>query len=511
MATNKYRANLTSAMFPMLSELQGQNIIISNIDQNFSRQVSSSKDKDRDVGIPQVYYCHNVVPTDAGFISTSYLPILTQPADTDGTFSDVFLIRDSANNVGYLCNTSSGRNYIFTSTSSGWLRTTDKAPAAGKIVSTAYVNGVTYIYFGGVGCYKYNFATNTLDAVALTALTAANIGGVTAAFGYLIAWTDTNIAWSSTIDPTDFTPSLVTGAGGGPVQQIKGPITVCAPHGVGFIIYTKANNVCGFYTGNSQLPFTFKELVASGGVSNFSMVAFDANSTDHWAYTTSGLQAINPQQTQVVFPQVTDFLAGSQFEDFDEQTMQFTLQVLGTPMKKKLTSISDRYLVISYGVNSLTHALLYDFALGRWGKLKFAHVDCFEYIAPSPDVVETPRRSIGFIDAYGNVSVLAMSYDTAASQGLLIAGKYQHDRNYYIELQEIHFENVKAGANFNVRVLSSLNGTTTTSSVAALAEAAGLYRRYNVRKSGVNHSLILQGGFHASSMELKFIDAGRVR
>jgi len=506
-----YRANLTAATIPFLSELQGRTVIIPSIDQNFSRQLNSPKDADRNIGIPQVYYGHNIVPTDAGFISVSYLPIANPPADSDFTFRDIFVLRDSADNKAYLVNTGSGRNYVLTSTGAGWLRTTDKAPAGTGIVSTAYVNGVTYIYFGGLGCFKYNFATNALDLVTLTSLNATTILGICAASGYMIAWTSNSIAWSSTLDPTDFTPSLVTGAGGSPVQAIKAAITVCVVHAAGFIIYTKVNAVAAVYTGNSQFPFSLKEIVSAGGVSSFAVVGFDGNGTDHFAYTTAGVQAISVTKTATVFPAATDFLAGSQFEDFNETTAQFVVTVLGSPMQKKLTTVADRYLILSYGINSLTHALFYDFSLARWGKLKVPHVDCFEYQVLDPVVVETPRRSIGFLQSDGSVKVLAMSYDTAASNGVMIMGKYQYQRPYYTTLLEAHFENVKAGANFNIRNLVSIDGTNQVAKDLYLQTSAGLYRKFIGRQTGVNHSLLVTGGFHASSVELKFCTNGAVR
>jgi hypothetical protein len=506
-----YRANLTSAGIPFLSELQGRTVIVPSIDQNFSRQLSSPKDKDRDIGIPQVYYCHNAVPTDAGFISVSYLSIVGPPADSDGTFSNVFELRDSADNKAYLVNTVSGRNYILLSTGSGWMRTTDMAPAAKGIVSTAYVNGVTYIYFGSIGCFKYNFGTNTLDPVVLTALNAATTLGVTASNGYMIAWNINAIAWSSLLDPTDFTPSLVTGAGGGPVQQIKAAITCCLVHQAGFVIYTKVNAVMAGYTGNTQFPFALRELVGCGGVASFDTVSFDTNTTDHIAYTTNGLESVSANGSQPIFPVVTDFIAGSQFEDFNETTQQFIVTVLGSPMQKKLTVIANRYLIFSYGINSLTHALYYDSTLARWGKLKIPHVDCFEYKVLDPSVVETPRRSIGFLQADGSLKVVALSYDTAASYGVLVLGKYQYQRLYYTTLLQVDFENVKTGANFNVSGMVSLDGTNTTNYTFTPTITSGLLRQFKARKTGQSHSLVITGGFHANSLELKFCTNGAVR
>lgn len=508
-----YRANLTASEFPLLSELQGRSVIVPQYDQNFSRQLSSVKNKDRDIGIPQVYYGHNVIPTDAGFATAGYLQLTPPPADTDFSFGaagHTLVVRDGDDNKAYFAVTGSGRCYVLRDTAVGWLRTTDKAPAAGLPITAAYVNGVTYIYFGGVGCFQYNFGTNTLDPVVLTGLNPVNTYGICAAAGYMLAWTSNTVVWSGLI-PTDFTPSLVTGAGGGSVQLIKGNITVCSAAAFGFIVATKTNCVAAVYTGNGQLPFQYKEILNAGGLSSLSTVGYDANTPALIAYTTSGLQNLDSGGANVTFPQVTDFLAGSQFEDFDESTLRFTVTPLAAPLLKRISLISNRYLVISYGINSFTHALVYDYALERWGKLKINHVDCFEYTALNPNVVETPRRGIAFLQQDGTVKTTVMTYDTSGTYGVLVLGKYQLDRNNYITLSEVHLENVKAGADLSLNILTSLDGKNSTPVNATLKTAAGLYRRFDCRTTGVNHSLVLAGSFHISSMELKMFDAGSVR
>lgn len=507
-----YRGNLTAAEFPFLSELQGRNIIMPTIDQNYSRQASSPKNKDRDIGIPQVYYCHNVMPTDAGVTSLSFQQVTAPASDIDSTFNEIFNLRDPSENVADFCNTASGRCYVRLTVASGWIRTTDKAPAAGQIVTVAYVNGQTYIYFGGVGCFKYNFATNTLDPVVLTATVAANVLGICASSGYLIAWTATTAIWSSIVDPTDFTPSLVTGAGGGGVQSAKAAITVCLPMNNGFIVYTKKNAVAAVYSGNSQFPFNYKEIIGAGGLAAFNLSAYDGNSTNHYAYTSNGLQEVSPANSTVIFPQLTDFIAGSKFEDYDEIANVFNVVDLVVPMKKKLTMVSNRYLVFSYGINQLTHALVYDFALARWGKIKLNHVDAFEYSYPSTEVVETPRRSIGFLQADGTIIIAIIAYDTTGSNGTILVGKYQLDRNHEICMQEIHLESIKAGNNLNVKLMTSLDGTNTFTSLPKLsAKSQGTVRRYDCRATGINHSIAVTGAFHLHSLILRFTVEGELR
>lgn len=512
MAQNTYRANLTAAEFPLLSDLQGQNVIVPGIDQNYSRQANSTKNRDRDIGIPQAYYMHNVVPTDAGLSTVSMQVIVSPVVGGDSSFGDIYTLRDVNENTAYFAPTSTGRNYVLTNLSTGWVRSTDLAPAAGRFVSTAHVNGQTYICFGGLGVYKYNFTTGNLDAQACAGVVATAIMGICASNGYMIIWTDTSLLWSSLIDPTDFVPSLITGAGGGGVQMAKAAIVCCLPQNGGFIVYTKKNAVAQSYTNNSQFPFNAVEIGGAGGLSDPNMVAFDGNSTAHFAYTTSGLQQITMNAASIIFPQVTDYISGAQFEDYDELSNTFTEVDLSMGMKKKVVMVSNRYVVISYGMVALTHSLVYDLALARWGKLKQAHVDCFEYLYPSSTIVDVPKRSIGMLQADGTIILAVMSYSVTGSNGVVILGKYQMDRNRYLKMHELNLESIKSGNTLTVKLLSAIDGANTlTTTTPVLLINNNNYRKYGCNATGKNHTFILTGAFHLHSAELKFSDAGGVR
>ncbi len=310
MVARTYRANLTAAEFPLLSELQGRTIIISDIDQNYSRQANSTRDKDRDLGIPQAYYMHNVVPIDAGLTSVGYQLVLAAPTQTesDNTFGDMFYLRNPAEGAAYLNATGSGKNYIFNPTNSIWMRTISVIPAAGCFVTTAHVNGQSYVYYGGVGCYKYTGDPNQLEPVTLIGLDPTLVKGICASNGYMVVWSDTGVYWSSVISEIDFTPSLATGAGGGGVQLAKAAIICCLPQNNGFVIYTKKNAIASSYSNNVQFPFSFREIIGAGGLSTPSLVAYDGNSVNHVAYTTYGLQSIGMQSASNILPAITDLL-----------------------------------------------------------------------------------------------------------------------------------------------------------------------------------------------------------
>src|SRR5690606_23387598 len=193
-------------------------------------------------------------------------------------------------------------------------------------MTTADVNGVTYIYFqGAFGPYVLDTITGTLHMRVLEGLEIADIKGILATNGYLLAWSGISIAWSSTIDVEDFVPSDITDAGGGSIQEIKGNIVHCRLTDLGFIIFSDINSVIALYTSNSKFPFEFRELPAAGGLTRQSLVAREDIEGKVYAYSTAGLQSLNQVVVENVLPDVSDFLGARRFEDFDENTNTFIM------------------------------------------------------------------------------------------------------------------------------------------------------------------------------------------
>jgi len=500
MAQITYRANLSAKSFPFISENFGRSVIVSGPDQNFSRQLVSAEDTDKDIGIAQAYYLHNVMPHEQGWQSIGFTQIL--PTAPSGVFINIFLLRDGADNKIFLGIDSAGDFYTSDGTGAPWVFV--QSGVAGALVTTAYVAGVTYIYVAYTGCYSYNFTTKTFNSVTLINLTAANITGITYSFGYLVAWTPSAVAWSSTINPVDFTPSVNTGAGGGSVESARGAINYLVPHTLGFIVGTADNCVAALYQNNIRYPFQFREIVNSGGMTSLDLVSYDANSGNIYSYTTSGMQLISTSQTQTVFPEITDFISGRYFEDFNDATQTFSTTVLSSSMQKKLAVIADRYIVMSYGISQLTHAIIYDITLKRYGKIKFTHVQAFTYHLAAPGILEVPRQSLGFLKADGSVYVIDFSIGSANSNGTLILGKYQYVRARTMQLDQIWVESTRPGQSFNCTIMSTADGKTPTLTTPTLTNSSGLTREYSSRAIGVNHSLLFQGGFMIDSLVMSF-------
>lgn len=507
-----YRGNLSATTFPLLSSLHGRTVIIKGQDHTYVPAVTAKEDSDKDSGIPQIFYAENVLPHAQGFQAVGYVseksPVSGDPAIVG--FSSIHPIEDSLGNTGYVTFTSNGDFYTLQSGDTAFVYRLSVPAAAGKDISVAHVSGVTYIYVANTGCYVYNFATFTMTPTTLTGLTAANIIGLTTSSGYLIAWDISTVLWSSLITPTDFTPSLVTGAGGGAVAGVLGAIAFLAPHPNGFYVYAYENIVVAISSGNTRYPFDFKPLAGSGGCQNSNLASTKLNAATSYAYTTYGVQLVTPTGVQSIFPEVTDFLAGSVLETFNSTANTLSTEILTAPMLKKLVVIANRYLVISYGKSTLTHALVYDLQQKRWGKLAITHADCFEYALGVPESVETAKKTFALLKSSGEIVTVDSSLESTIGQGILLLGKFQYVRARLTTIHEVALENIYDHATTSCYILPTLDGKTFLPAVPTVAapEDTGKVVRYRCRVTGLNNSVLVKGAFHIVSIELTFSNAG---
>lgn len=545
MARYSSRCNLSAARFPLLSDLGGRTIILPQYDQNFQKSaIFAGADQDRDVGIPQLFYVHNVMPTEAGFQSVGYEEVVV-PFPGENSFGETTtLLHEDGHR--FLFSPALGNNYILNTTSNAWEKVN---PIAGlpsnRIITTAFVQGVHYIYYENVGCYTYNYATNTLDPVELLGLVPGAIKGIVGSNGYLICFDDTTIYWSNAVVPTDFVPSLITGAGSENVADLKGTIVACLQTTNGFILYATANAVAAKFSSNLRFPFTLREIPGSGGIFKKEHVSFETNMENHYALTTAGLQEINLAGAKLVFAEAIDFLTCRQFEDFDDDTKQFFVSHISNDLYLKLTTIASRFLVMSYGISSteFTHALVYDILQKRWGKLKIVHVDAFEYTFPTlagiityemllnrgdqykelmltpyselnikATTIAAPRRTIGFIRHDGQVKIVDFDLGMRDNTGVVLLGKYQFMRGYYMQLFNVDVENARSGGNFECYVLPTFDGKTFQPAVTpTLTLDSGIMKKYSLRHTAINHTLLFTGSFNMVSAQLVYTRAGQLR
>jgi hypothetical protein len=518
----EYRANLSSAYFPLISRFHGRTVIVAGQDQNFNRQLQSSADLDKDIGIPQIFYCHNVMPTGNGFQSIGYEQRISSVDGTDkGIYQEILLRDDSMGKKGYFSVANGAIHVVLNETFGYALSVTtywdgaanQPLPAlASRQLTAAHVNGITYLYIQEWGCLVWNFTLNRFELTTLTSLVATEIIGLTESNGYLIAFSVNAVAWSSLITPTDFTPSLTTGAGGGNVEGIKGNITCGAPTSNGFILYTEVNAVSVLYTGNSLYPFQFSECIGAGGVSSLERVTYDADSGYNYAYTSNGFQVLKSKSAETLFPDITDFLAGQYFEDFDDATLAFSYNTLTSPLQKKFTFVANRYLVISYGITELTHAIVYDSVQKRFGKLKFTHVDCFQYELISAATNDIPRKSIAFLKSDGSVYLMNFALPFTSRNGVILLGKYQYVRTRHMQLQGVDVEGPTTGGAFSIYDFPSYDGKNFSTPILGVQMDTGAdYGSYGFGSpDALNHSILCKGCWNLTSMVLLFNITGRM-
>lgn len=542
MANIYARLNLASSIFPFYTEAAGRTIMIPEQDSNWDRYNAASTVQDK--GVPQVFYMHNVMPIAGGFQSIGYeQKIAGLPGHTD--FDYAYPFRNS-NLSRFIFVPAQGANYIYDMEVGAWA-SVNPIPSTSVphqiLVTTASVNGQTYLYYYQAGCFQYNDTTKLLAPVTLTGLDTTQVLGITAVNGYMVAWTATTIAWSSLTDPTNFTPSVQTGAGGGNVQDAKGAITICLPISGGFIIYCEQNAVGASYTGNTSFPFIILGIPNAGGCYNQQQIASQTNLGAHIAYTTAGIQSIGLNSANNIMPEVTDFLAANLYEDFDETTLAITQAYLSVPVACQFTSIGARYIVVSYGLPGMPfeYAIVFDAVLNRYGKLKIPHVSCFEWNNPadygattygellndgivyggiSPltiyedwfqlaQTIEIPKQNMAFLGQDGTIQVVVFGLSEVGADGIFILGKLQLRRSQVIVHQRTDIESVPYYANFSLSLLPTYDGKDFTAAIPAVPRySTALVRSFAKRVTGQNISLLFQGAFNLTSVVVNFTLGG---
>jgi hypothetical protein len=520
-AQTVYGANLSSVSFPFTIKAHKRTVIVKQYDQVHTPTITSQTDLDKDTNVPQLFYGHNIFPTGEGYQLVDYNLEVEPHTGSIEYFVDTYNLRDDQGHRLTVGISLTGKLYCIGPNQTEWALLVSMPEAAGKFISTAYVSGTTYLYIQDVGCYKYEYVEGgappaTLLPVTLEGLDIGDIVGILAAQGYLVAYSKNASSWSSLTDVTDFTPSLSTGAGGGNVEQIRGNIIFAASNVTGFIIYTEANAVVATYSGNERFPFNFREIATSGGITSNILVAHENNSATHFAYTTSGIQQISGIESKGVFPELTDFLAGKFYDEIELYPSPLIVNYsLGTPLNKRLAFISDRYLVISYGSNAFTYAIVYDAVLERFGKVKLAHTKCFEWVNPTEVSMDAAKSSLAFLQLDGTVVTVNFS-QTSGTYTLsedctpcAVFGRYQLVRSRLTQLCAVEVETVQDTDTLTVYDMYSMDGKNFAVSQGTENSYLSQVRKYFFRATALNHSICIIGRAQLSSLQLHITVADR--
>jgi len=558
-----YRGNLSASQFPLVASYQGRSVVIPGPDQNYIRGLQAPEGQlinENDKGIPQIAYAHNVMPSPEGFQSVTLTQQVAAGIGPPTDLSILYPVNDMPPAGGpipvpvYIAYSRILGTMMRLEQIAGvwtWSAVTvtgGLTPTLANTISitSAMVNGVTYFLLNPVStafawadqCRTWLWNTNTFGAAPLvgtaTAFGALRIRGNASCFGYHILWNENVIAWSSTTNPLDFTPSLVSGAGFGSIEGARGAVVAVVPHQLGLIIYTTANAVAAIYTGNARYPFQFKEITGVGGMPDYipsgsldgaqEVISNDPNTNSQYAYTSSGLQQLGINAIINVLPDITNFIAGRTFEDFNTTTHLFTRTAITTPMWKKINTVADRYLIISYGVASagiepvFTHALIYDIITKRLGKIKFTHTYAFPLLNTAavslalPAVSTGARYQIAFMTGAGVVATV--NFDTNAStlsDSVIMLGKFQHIRDNLISIEQLELENVVNVTFTDIWMYSPIDGKTGIFSTSVIPDhytntkvAGGDLGAWYMHKTAMNHTIVIIGSFYLTSILLTY-------
>ena len=506
MAQGIFDFDLQNTQFPLLAEQQGRTYI-------------NTKEQSK---LPVIAYCHNVMPVAQGMQSVGYdqlvaaipgLPETAYMTDLRTLFSTTKVKTFMAWGID-----GSARVIVEGGVLNTWQDVTINTvpPRAWPVefdvncITLGTVNGVSYVFYKQFGCFTYDSTTFELNEVEMVGLSLPTILGIVASAGYLIAHTELAVAWSSTIDPLDFVPSQVTGAGGGNVAGIAGDIAFITPNTLGILVYTQANIIAGTYTGNAQYPFKFREVEDSQSAENLDLVTYEANSASQYIISRSGVQAVSSQRAEGILPEVTDFLANGRFEDYDTTTHQFTRVTTGVGsngLKRKIKLIAGRYLIVSYGLPTLdyfTHALVYDKVSQKLGKLKISHTDIFDYSGRQEG---SPRGTIAFLLGSGNVSTTDLA--DFVGTGVIILGKVGFSASRLTTLQGVELDNITVGGALDVRDQSYLDGKNFTDIAGIEHYRNGRLKEYAFRNTAQGHSIVVIGQFTLVSCRVRYSLSGR--
>lgn len=557
MAQIPYRANLNTKAFPFDSGNFGRTVIVPGNDQYAD---------ETNPGIPQVYFVQNAVPTEFGYKSVNLVSGTSGPAPGAGNnihffgTTEIFGPRLPSPNPFYP-NQEVGsvivyavNRYNITPRLELWYKNpqtdawttvttnTNYLDTVRRGITSAQVNARSFV--GNVATFNNNIIFAPLNtflkevtwSYAPTALTFTDVyptgvvngtvvEGIFASRGRLLFWTIDTVYWSSLTNPTDFTASLITGAGNTKIQEARGEIIACVPTLYGFLVYCANNIIAAEYTGNLASPWSFREIYNSSGVRSWEHVTKDGAVDTQFAYTESGITRIAENVAQMALSELIDLLKRKRFQVYNPTTKRFSAHAFGAnQVDTAVASVSKRYVAISIpsvywnkatvedGTNKsdkYSYCFLYDSLLKKWGMVKVDHTATFTW---------PQDNSVAFLQHTGNVLRMVARDITGPLENqdsYLILGKYQLSRTRKVRLQEIQIEN-REDSDFQTActVLSTLDGKNiaadATPANVTPSPATNSLRIFNCNIVGENHSIVISNEFDVNTVLLTGAPDGRL-
>lgn len=566
MAVQRFKLPLNNAAFPFVSTEAPRAVFIPGLDvaprapRGF---VASSASADYD--LTQIIYGENFMPVGSGVRSVGYKQLIAATVNND--FDSIFPLRDEDENV-VLYSPGAGKNYVYDESTSSWTSTTiptiysktfdPGCDPADSRVTYAYVDGYTFICFSrlksndvtpvDMSLLYWNSTTQAL-ATPSTLITnlpfpAGEIDGIASSSGYLIIWSGITIAWApfngTAFNFATYVSGAYTGAGAQIPEDVQGTIRAIIPVAGGFVAFTNRNAIGVSYVANNlTAPWIFREIPDAGGLESYEQATVEGSLGKIYAYTTAGMQSISLNSSEIIHPDLGDFIASREIERYNGGNQVLTQAATTLDFYVKVTAVGNRYLVVSYGTfkGIYSFALIYDFAIQRWGKLRLVHRDCFYYnygvqtasltyamlgdveynnpllttyastTAQSNAFVSAPH-GLAFLKQTGQVVIADWSKQTrnTSDEGVIIIGRTQLSRSRFTQLNRVELEGMKSG---NVYVVPSYDGRTLAAAEAlAVITAVDDYRDYGGLIDCKNFNLIVSGTFDLSTVILEATPTG---
>ena len=536
-----YRANLSSATYPMTIADGGRTVIIPGPDNNYDRRVDPTGQQ-LDAGIPQALYLENVMPTVNGYQSVGYktLAALPAPGPTAGgvgaivVYGHLYLYVESGGVPGlfnrFLClfrgrASLSNRDVVISSFNAGtfaWTYGTGAIPyPLQQSLSTARVRTTTYVFDGTLLYEVDNPSADVLNFTdvsgTVTGLTLTDVVCIWSCANYLLAvLKDGTVQWSSTTTPTDFTSSLVSGAGNITPNDVKLNVKFVKEAINAFYMYSESGVVLGQYTGNARYPFKFSAVQDSGSYELSSQAFGDNRSDTQYALDIIGnIRSIRSNETALIAAELSQLMG--KMSKVDELNLTSNVFSLVTKeslnfnysnfiSRNKITYLLDRYVAVSYLANGINYFVLFDLATNRYGKLKVA------------GDVYTDLKDLYFFGVNQGDVGYQMSFDIYNTDYTfscaLVLGKFQYVRSRMMQMEEIEIEGPQNTAiipspNFSAVLLPSTDGRNFDTPVPLTSSyLSGGVAKYYTHQTAQNHSLLLKGAFSVNTVQLRFVPGG---
>lgn len=459
MAQRDIKLHITAAQYPFLFSEIGRTAIDNPPSETKSYTGSAAfegAEGHKQLAVPQIAYIENCLPTSRGLKSV-HLGFTVPEATTcmmhmfeEGAYQYFNVIMlDNGKELQHLVAIpykvvdhwyllSSGYSTSWaTLTVPGYLAKHWQSDRAWWITHAA-VRGSSYLCVPKLGVYTFQ-VTHTIGGYVLPLLVKADLKGIStngasfigvvASMGYLVAYDDDTIYYSSPSDATDFTPVL-GGAGFTKLAGVSARIVTCAPTPDGFIVYTSREAIAAIATGNANFPFTFVVIPNCSGIKHPAHVGFSPGSEQHIALTNSGFATVTKTGSEPVFAEISDALIDRLrdtpvFEYIEEYSYdpavgwsltkancefyigsEDDLDVQADDTEVRVSLVGGRYVIVSY-VDCVSRnrafkhrewvgqadnsaaidapynaALVFDLALRRFGRLVCDHA----HVAPLPAV-----------------------------------------------------------------------------------------------------------------------------